>query len=224
GFMKLDDIADLPIHPNCRCDYIPDVEGWLPPKAEVVGQPPGGPAEWPRFKAGKPLNEMADQSGYIRDNWYYRTGDVRPTSKLMMKDATAYNKALEVDRTAAKLLNAVADSPRHDTLYRGIHLFEKDIPKSWVKGGKPNLPLSSFTTDKEVAEGFMTMMGTADPEVRILIELRNAKGLALNPLPGPVAVDAELAEVIAAGSATVTSTSTHQGGLWKTLHIVMEAG
>jgi len=31
GFMPVDDLAELPIHPNCRCDYIPDVEGWLPP-------------------------------------------------------------------------------------------------------------------------------------------------------------------------------------------------
>lgn len=31
GIVPLDDLAEVPLHPNCRCDTIPDVENWLPP-------------------------------------------------------------------------------------------------------------------------------------------------------------------------------------------------
>lgn len=39
GLVPLDELEGLPIHPNCRCDYIPDVEDWLPPLPE---EPAGG--------------------------------------------------------------------------------------------------------------------------------------------------------------------------------------
>ncbi len=36
GFLPIDELQPIPLHPNCRCDWIPDVENWLPPMPEVV--------------------------------------------------------------------------------------------------------------------------------------------------------------------------------------------
>ena len=187
GFMKLDDIADLPIHPNCRCDYIPDVEGWLPPSTRVADPTaPLGPGEFRRVDPGYDFSQGIPKATARRnkafEEWTAREKfpgksaftDPEVTSlKAYKKNSNMVNNALRADPGDVKYAIEQLDSAmakhqlsENTILFRGVKQID------FIKNGLYHEQgFLSTSMDQGTAMGF-----TGKTKLTQVLELRVPKG------------------------------------------------
>ena len=116
------------------------------------------------------------------------------------------------------MLEAIRRAPKQKTLYRGMEV-SKDVADDLVKKqyGDWELPISSFSSDRAVAQEF-TQLGLND--VSVFVEVNNARGLDISK---HVLEDfRDQKEHLVAGSVRVKTVNDNRGRGVNWIRLVLE--